>query len=147
MPKSFRFSQRLLCKGRGGDGKRYILSKLSTALRLLFLQCVQNDQCLKGGLLPSPMLRRTQEKYKYYVSRQFFAPLQLQCHRGDDIVQNPTSVTVIVQTAEFDRSDFLPLLQDQELLQDKKQKLLPGSEASVQAEASVHTGASILSEL
>ena len=48
--------------------------------------------------------------------------------------------------AVIDRSGFFALLQDQKLLQNKKQNLLPDSEASVQAEAPVQTGAPVSAE-
>ena len=46
----------------------------------------------------------------------------------------------------IDRSVFLPLLQDQKLLQKQKQKLLPDTEAPVYAEAPVETGAPVVTE-
>ena len=46
----------------------------------------------------------------------------------------------------IDRSGFFVLLQDQKLLQNKKQNLLPVSEASVQPEAPVQTGAPVSAE-
>ena len=45
---------------------------------------------------------------------------------------------------EIDRSGFLPLLQDQKLLQNQKQKLLLDTGAPVVTGAPVHTGATVL---
>ena len=42
-----------------------------------------------------------------------------------------------VKQTEIDRSGFLPLLKDQKLLQNQKQKLLPVTEAPVHAGALV----------
>ena len=47
---------------------------------------------------------------------------------------------------EIDRSGFLPLLQDQKLLQNQKQKLLPDTEGPVHAEAPVKTRAPVVTE-
>ena len=51
-----------------------------------------------------------------------------------------------IPVAEIDRSRFLPLLQDQKLLQNQKQKLLPDTEAPVHAGATVKTGAPVVTE-
>ena len=51
-----------------------------------------------------------------------------------------------VSLSVIDRSGFFALLQDQKLLQNQKQNLLPDSEASVQAEAPVQTGAPVSAE-
>ena len=48
--------------------------------------------------------------------------------------------------SEIDRSVFLPLLQDQMLLQNQKQKLLPDTEAPVHAEAPVKTRAPVVTD-
>ena len=47
---------------------------------------------------------------------------------------------------EINRIGFLPLLRDQKLLQNQKQKLLPDTEAPVHAEAPVKTGAPVVPE-
>ena len=52
----------------------------------------------------------------------------------------------ITNHPEIDRSGFLPLLQDQKLLQNQKEKLLPDTEAPVHAEAPVKTGAPVVTE-
>ena len=47
---------------------------------------------------------------------------------------------------EINQSNFLPLLQDQKLRQNQKQKLLPDAEAPVHAGAPVKTGAPVVTE-
>ena len=51
---------------------------------------------------------------------------------------------LILAYTEIDRSGFLPLLQDQKLLQNQKQKLLPDTEAPVHAESPIKTGAPVV---
>ena len=48
-----------------------------------------------------------------------------------------------VNLTEIDRSGFLLLLQDQKLLQNQKQKLLPDTGAPVGTGAPVHIGAPV----